>query len=496
MLKDIRLFASTIVVFTIAALVIGDSGGTRTGIRPTEGPYEPNFSYLAKARTARRNQVENYLTKLKKVAGGIATDKKMLSAFNSIRKHDGVPPTQLDMQIDRHFVESYDVFYDILFVDTEGFVFHSIRRESDYHKNIFEGPLAKTQLAHTLKEAKELVFVDFERYTPSSESGAFFTVPVSSPEESAKHMGWFILQCSLNKLNSILTSRQGLGRTGETYLVNESRKMMSHSRFHPQQKSLRLDVETKAVDYAFSYGEGEQVIKDYRGVHVLSSYEAFEVHGATWVIVAEIDEDEVITEHFKKHKAYYLKEFASLAAGRTPKKKVKPLIRDFQRVDMNEFAGSHDDILSTKGVSTCTAVSVSLPGKFGYLAHIGPTDRVYGQINRGYNDRVSELLHHVQHFDVYPFEIGKLKMTIVATHDNSLGGIVDRFLDIGANLSQIELALNQDAKLANVSLFSKKGAVRIDWIDGKDNASTTFDSELTDLGSFVKELVLKSRNSV
>ncbi len=481
---------------TVAALMIGDNGETRTRIEPTGDPYALNFSFLKKTRTERRGQVENYLIKLRKLADNIANDKNMLSAFHTIGERDGETPDYLDKQIDRYFVESYDVFYDILFVNTEGFVFHSIRREFDYHKNLFEGSLAQTRLARTLKDAKKLTFVDFERYAPSNESGAFFAVPVSNSKESGSHIGWFVLQCSLNKLNSILSARQGLGRTGEIYLVNESRKMMSDSRFRPQQESLQFQVETKAVDNAFTHGQGETVIKDYRGVHVLSSYEAFEVHGATWVIVAEIDEDEVITEHYKINKDYFIKELTAWAAHRTTKKKTTPLIRVFKRVDMNEYGRSRNDVLSTKGVSTCTAVSVSLPGKFGYLAHVGPTDRVYGQAFRGYNDRVRELLLQVQHFDVYPFEIGKLKMTIVATHGNSLGGIVDRFLDIGAGVSQIKFALDQDSTLANVSLFAKEGEVRIDWVSGEVNTGTTFDSELANLGTFVKELISKNRNSV
>ncbi len=217
----------------------------------------------------------------------------MTEAFFKRRRTNHAPPDPVnDMALDEHFVTRYGEFYDILFVDRSGLVFHSMRYESDLGTNLLTGPLSQTKLAQALPNAKKATFVDYKPYSPSDEPAAFLVVPVfdsraaSDSRRSDRPAGWFVLQCPLNKLHSILSNRRSLGRSGETYLVNAAQKMVTESRFHPGQPPLEMKVETLAYFNAIRAGAGEQVIKDYRGVDVLSSYEAFELFGTKWIIVA------------------------------------------------------------------------------------------------------------------------------------------------------------------------------------------------------------------
>jgi len=85
----------------------------------------------------------------------------------------------------------------------------------------------------------------------------------------------------------------GLGRTGEVYLVDSNLIMRSKSRFLLTQTS-PLKVQTDPVLKAFSEGCGTMIAKDYRGVICLSSFDRLSVKGFDWVIVAEIDYDEAL----------------------------------------------------------------------------------------------------------------------------------------------------------------------------------------------------------
>ena len=49
-----------------------------------------------------------------------------------------------------------------------GDVFYSVKRESDFGANIFNGPLADTALSRRLRDIRKLAFVDFEFYEPSN----------------------------------------------------------------------------------------------------------------------------------------------------------------------------------------------------------------------------------------------------------------------------------------------------------------------------------------
>lgn len=470
--------------------------------RPVQGDItEPFFRKLETVRADRKVQVVAYFEAARRLAEGILEDSAMMDAFQDLRGRDGSLNPRDDLELDVHYVNRYGEFYDILFVDRSGYVFHSVRRESDYHSNLFDGPLADTKLAQRLRTATEIAFIDYEPYPPSDEPAAFFAVPVFDPGRAdadtagGEPVGWFILQCPLNKLNSILSDRRRLGRTGEVYLVNTEQRMVTESRFRRDPANLQLKVDTLAVSSALASGSGERVIRDYRGVRVLSSFERFELFGTTWVIIAEIDEAEAITEHYKCHREFYLQELGRFLKDTpvqtTPSFTVDEYIR---RVDTNEFARAEAGAaLRTSGVSTCTAITAVLPGRFGYLAHIGPSDRIYGKPDMGHNDCLGEMLHRLQRYDVYPYELPELEFTIIAVHRESFAAAIDRLLDLGVELAQIRFAYNRKAQYANVLLAPEESSVLIEWIESSGQTTPSLSSDFDDLRSIVKRLVATTR---
>lgn len=462
---------------------------------------EPFYRKLADVRSKRKGQVMAYFDAVRRLAEGVAHDTFMMDAFQKLQRLNRAPSPDYDLRLDVHYVNRYGAFFDILFVGRNGYVFHSLRRESDYHSNLFSGPLANTKLSRHLRSANEITFIDYELYPPSDELAAFFAVPALSPERvvplqgSGKLIGWFVLQCPLNKLNSIFSDRRGLGRTGEVYCVNTEQRMMTQSRFRPELTDLRLKVETAAVSAALASGAGQRVIRDYRGVPVLSSFEPFDVYGTTWVIIAEMDEKEAVTEHYRQDTGFYQKEIVR-CLGRAPIKThtLIPIERPSKRVDMNEFAKAiPGTTLKTSGVATCTAITVVLPNRFGYLAHIGPSDRIYGKPDLGYNDCLGEMLYRVCQHDVHPRELPELEFTIVAAHPAGLAAAVDRLLEIGIELSQIRFAFNPKADHATVVLTPEKEPVRIEWNTSTGMPTQSLGRDFEDLGSIVKRLAAGRR---
>jgi signal transduction histidine kinase len=93
--------------------------------------------------------------------------------------------------------------------------------------------------------------------------------------------------------NLIFTNNphNGLGKSGEVYLVGSDFLMRSSSRFI-ENASYEINVNTDAVINAFENKPGEAQIEDYRGIKVLSSYKKVDVQFVDWVILAEIDYSE------------------------------------------------------------------------------------------------------------------------------------------------------------------------------------------------------------
>jgi len=85
----------------------------------------------------------------------------------------------------------------------------------------------------------------------------------------------------------------GLGKTGEVYLVDSNFIMRSKSRFLSRSGS-QVIVGTNAVKSAFKSGCGTSISTDYRGVLCLSSFDRLSADNYNWVIVAEIDYNEAM----------------------------------------------------------------------------------------------------------------------------------------------------------------------------------------------------------
>ncbi len=80
----------------------------------------------------------------------------------------------------------------------------------------------------------------------------------------------------------------GLGISGESYLVGQDHFMRSSSRFE-YPSMLTTKVNTQSVELALQGKEGTAVIDDYRGIKVLSSFGKLGIPYFNWVIISEID---------------------------------------------------------------------------------------------------------------------------------------------------------------------------------------------------------------
>ncbi len=432
--------------------------------------YREYFTKLEKERIKKKIEIIDYFESIKAKAFDIKNDKYLLKNFSLLLSNNLKKDGKVEYEIDKYYVTNYGNFYDILFVDSSGYVFHSIKKENDYKTNLFTGDLFNTKLVKKLRGEKLNQFVDYEYYLPSKEPAAFFTTPVFN---NKKHSGWFILQCSINKLNAILSDELKLGRTGEVYLVNKEKLMLSESRFIEDNTILKLKIDTDAVKESIKMVKGQKIINDYRNVCVLSSFEKFDYFGNTWIIIAEIDENEVVTEYYKKYNTYFEKKIFNFHSNKHVKRTSRDTsgFKDAYRIDMNEYAKClPDSCLKTYGVSFCTAVAIYYPGRFGYLAHISPTDEIYALKTFNFLNSANKktkilntLIEKIKYYEIFPYELKNLNFIIIAPHTNSFSNIMEVLLNLGIDISNIKFAYNPEAVSANVFLDMGKNSCVIEW---------------------------------
>ena len=217
--------------------------------------------------------------------------------------------------------------YDDLFLidfNTEEIIY-SVEKATDFATGLQRGPYRRSNLAVVVEAVKDnpgkgfVQVVDFKPYAASVGSPtAFFATSIYNGPHI---IGILAIQLPVDQLNKILTGNQkwdGLGETGEIYLVGSDFLMRSLSRFliqDPQgyeanlreaglskntialikklQTSVLLQpVKTKASSAAIAGVSGTKIIDDYRGIRVLSSHEGLQIEGLEWGIIAEINSSE------------------------------------------------------------------------------------------------------------------------------------------------------------------------------------------------------------
>ncbi len=200
------------------------------------------------------------------------------------------------------YIEKYG-YYDLFLITSRGDVFYSVGKEADYGTNMVEGIYASSNLGELTREVldtQEFGFADFEPYAPSNGAPAAF---IAQPELHGEKVEMVVaLQLPLEGVNSIMTIREGMGETGESYLVGPDNRMRSDSYLDPENHSVAASfagtVEENGVDSvatrkSFQGESGQEVITDYTGGQVLSSYGPVQVYDTTWALMSEIDEAEV-----------------------------------------------------------------------------------------------------------------------------------------------------------------------------------------------------------
>jgi diguanylate cyclase (GGDEF)-like protein len=194
-------------------------------------------------------------------------------------------------------------YHDAFLISTEGDILYSVMKERDFATNVIENPNAgllrnvfETVMQTDVRRARpenEVFFTDFASYGPSDAQVAGF-VGMNIYDSESRRIGVLVFQFSIEGVNTIMQVTAGMGETGETYVVGPDKTMRSDSRFLGARSVLATEVDTASVAQAQQGFSGVHVVEDYRNRPVLSAYAPLDVMGVPWVILAEMDQDEIL----------------------------------------------------------------------------------------------------------------------------------------------------------------------------------------------------------
>ncbi|MEJ1238721.1 GAF domain-containing protein [Chryseolinea sp. T2] len=227
----------------------------------------------------------------------------------------------------RNFLEKFG-YYDIFLIDAStGDMIYSVFKEVDFATSLLTGVYSSTNFGRVVKEAIDstehdfVKLIDFEPYDPSYHAPAsFIAAPIYEGEEK---IGILVFQMPINKINQILTGNNkwrddGLGESGETFMVGDDYKLRSISRpliedleehivslqrlmYAPsvlqqirkmETNILLEEVRQESTTLALKGQTGFRIEPDARGVQLLCSYAPLEISDVSWVIMSSMTEAE------------------------------------------------------------------------------------------------------------------------------------------------------------------------------------------------------------
>lgn len=198
-------------------------------------------------------------------------------------------------------------FEDLYLIDRKnGHVMYAVGQGEELGTSLATGRYRHTALARLWERVLrtgDVAFEDFSTYEASGgRQAAFIGYPVLDLQGSVA--GVIAARVSAEFINQIMPSRQGLGESGESYLL---RWLENEKKFELRSDIKTLGAGTYVIGYtlprtpaywhdavASGFDGGGGTYRDSAGTTVLVAFNTLDVLGTNWILVSKIDKGEIL----------------------------------------------------------------------------------------------------------------------------------------------------------------------------------------------------------
>ena len=258
-------------IFMLSFLIIGLTGSIIGGYYNYSNMNkllkEQVYYHLETTAQSRADHIEAFLTEQKHEVEIAATHKELTN---------------------EELIEIIDLenhFYELFTLDNNGKVMATTNPKEEIREDFSQELF--------FLNGKKGIYVQDAFYDEEFQKRA---ITISTPHAD----GVLIVKIGLEQLGEITTDRTGLGETGEVYLVNKERKLLTPSRFM-ENSILVQEVDTINAENCLNIEEMDtmehisheriEIFLDYRGERVLGTH--VYLPEMQWCLLVEIDEAEV-----------------------------------------------------------------------------------------------------------------------------------------------------------------------------------------------------------
>ncbi len=319
-----RLSTKLQIAFLLLGLATVMATGWQSFVTARTSIEQMTFARLTAIRDTKKRQVESYFRQIGNLACAIAESPVVVAATPQLSTRGRSAATTAV----RAFVRIYHTRFNIaniIIVDRTGRVVYA-DTVGNAGIGVGDDTSGVPALAEVVRRADAAApanvsaMVDF---APGRATGAPVSFVGAAIPGATRAEGVLVLELAMADVNTMMTSdnnwlAEGLGRTGETYIVGSDSTLRTDSRFYLQDperycellarrgadtallRALRngptsiliQKVRSDATRDALAGNTNTRIVDDYRGISVLSSYTPLAIPGVRWVMLAEIDGDE------------------------------------------------------------------------------------------------------------------------------------------------------------------------------------------------------------
>lgn len=307
LINNLNISAKLLISFLLVGIVPFTVLAMLSIYKASDSLSKQSYQQLDAVRSIKARQIENFMAISRRDTISLAATLSTLLNTGTLQQaiaNKNLTGRAAGKNLFNTYLDNHD-YDDLLLIEPSGLISYSAAKKPDYLTNLMTGSYRKSHLSdlfRTIMQTGRYTEVDFSPYEASAGAPERF---VGAPVYNA--LGTLalvvVLEIPIEPINDIMGIREGMGDSGESYLVGSDFLMRSDSFLDPKNHSVAASfanpstgkITTEAARAAIKGETGSQLIIDYNGNLVLSSYAPINVGSERWGLLVEIDEAEAFS---------------------------------------------------------------------------------------------------------------------------------------------------------------------------------------------------------
>jgi tubulin-specific chaperone A len=288
----------------------------------TDALMEKSYNQLITVQSLRKGEIEDFFVATFSKIRILADSERIQKMMRMLNRHKNATTKKQTFFFDAQSLQYQETineflphlkkyigsagFHDLFLIDVaEGNVLFSLAQEDDLGTSLKFGQYRDSGLGLAWSRAVstgKTSLVDFSSYAPSGgEEAAFIAEPIR--DDYGRITGILAFQLSPQLITRVVDSREGMGRTGESYLMNTNEDL-SRYEFRSNMRtigngefvvgySLQTPLEYWQHAVNASFAGGHSLYVDSAGEEVLVAYNELKIPGLRWFLISKINKQEV-----------------------------------------------------------------------------------------------------------------------------------------------------------------------------------------------------------